>query len=266
MIELVGQTFLSVRIEIREDGQAGMPAYAVERRERIMKLKLLFLVLLTTLLLGAVLAYGQDLSAGPKKARTAEDYKPRTLAEIATTSLVETRGGGSEIGVLTGNLFPSRVQVTYRGSQRAISKARGKIILKWAQRYAGAPEHYTVPYQTELLFQEAGRNHWLVVNENLLARFEKEIKKGTALDLNVIRLGGFKTKGKWEWVLLVESINQRSEVRGQGFFGGSTAVRFISSAKASSRVPRPSRYGFHISSSGPRNWLMPRCHTPNFSA
>lgn len=176
-----------------------------------MKLRSLFLVVLTALLLGGNFVYGQDLStAGPKKARTAEDYKPRTLKEIAAMSLVETRDELSGAEVLTGNLFPSRVKVTYRGFQRPLSQARRDVILHWAQRYAGAPQHYTEHYQTELLFREAGRDHLLVVNKSLLPRFKQEIKKGTALDLNLIRLGGFKTKGKWVWVLLVESIAPKS--------------------------------------------------------
>lgn len=179
--------------------------------ETLMRRKRAVLVLLAALLFSGSLASGQDLStAGPKKARTAEDYKPRALKEIAAMSALETASEGNSTEVVTGDLLPSRVRVTYQASQRPISKARQKIIFNWAQRYAGDPQHYTLPYQTELLFREAGLNYWLVVNKDLVPRFREEMKKDTTIDLNLIRLGGFKTKGKWVWVLLVESFAERS--------------------------------------------------------
>ena len=176
-----------------------------------MKLKLLFLVLVAALLLSSSLAFGQELStAGPKKPRTAADYQPRKIKELAAMSAVEIQDDGSA-EVLTGDLSPSRVRVTYQGSQRSLSPPSRDIILHWARRYAGAPQHYTEPYQTELLFREAGVNRWLVVNKKLLPRFKREFRKGTRIDLNVIRLGAYKTEGKWTWVLLVESIAEPKE-------------------------------------------------------
>ena len=171
-----------------------------------MKLKLMFLVLVAALLLSSNLAFGQELSsAGPKKPRTAADYQPRTMKELAAMSAVEIQDDVSA-EVLTGNLLPSRVRVTYQSSQRRLSAPSRDVILHWAQRYAGDPRHYTGPYTTELLFRDAGLNHWLVVNKNLLPRFKREFRKGRRIDLNVIRLGAFKTEGEWTWVLLVESI------------------------------------------------------------
>jgi hypothetical protein len=148
---------------------------------------------------------GQDpLGPRPKKARTLDDYQPRTLKEIGAASKAESSRGGAE--VVLGNLFPSRLRVTYNGSARSLPKSKKDVIHSWAQRYAGAPEHYTVPYGTELLFNEGGREYWLAVNKELLPQFKAELKKGESLDLFVIRLGGIRTKGQWEWVLLVEKI------------------------------------------------------------
>ena len=170
-----------------------------------MKLKWLFLVPLLALLIVEVRVYGQELSGpGVKKPRTAEDYKVRTLKEIDSLSVEDARSERGE-EVLTGNLLPSRVRVTYQGAQRPLSKARRKVIGRWAQRYAGDPQHYLGPYQTEMLFREDRINRWLVVNQDLLPRFKKELRRGEAVELQLIRLGGFKTNRKWEWVLLVES-------------------------------------------------------------
>ena len=170
-----------------------------------MKLKWLFLVPLVAVLIGGVRVYGQETSGpGVKKPRTAEDYKSRTLKEIHSISVAEARSESGE-EVLTGNLLPSRVRVTYQGAQRPLSRARREVIRRWAQRYAGDPQHYLGPYQRELQFREDGVKRWLVVNKDLLPHFEKEIRKGEAVELHLIRLGGFKMNRKWEWVLLVES-------------------------------------------------------------
>ena len=157
------------------------------------------LLLFTALLLSGSSGLAQD-SPGPKRARTAADYTPRTLKEISALSAASQELKGRE--VLTGDLFPSRVGVTYQGSRRPVSETRKSIISQWARRYAGAPAHYTEPYQTELLFREDGKNYWLVVNEKLIEQF----KPGQEAELNLIRLGAFKAKSKWYWVLLVESI------------------------------------------------------------
>lgn len=170
-----------------------------------MKFKWLFLVPLVALFIGGVRVDGQEPSGfGVKKPRTAADYQVRTLKEIDSISAEDARSeSGAE--VLTGNLLPSRVRVKYQGAQRAVSKARREVIRLWAQRYAGDPQHYLGPYQRELLFREDGVNRWLVVNKDLLPRFDKEISKRDAVEVHLIRLGGFKTNRKWEWVLLVES-------------------------------------------------------------
>ena len=140
-------------------------------------MKLLFLVLLAALFVSGNFAHGQDMSgAGPKKPRTAEDYKPRTLKEIATLSASEIAREGNSVEVVTGDLLPSRVRVAYQASQRPVSRATRRVISSWANRYAGDPQHYTLPYQTELLFRETRFNYWLVVNKDLLPCFKKASK------------------------------------------------------------------------------------------
>ena len=172
----------------------------------MMKSMLLLFVLLLACALGAGPSDGQDkLGARPKKPRTPADYKPRTLQEIAAASEAESRRDGEAAEVLLGDLFPSRVRVIYKGSARPLPQNKKDVIARWARQYAGDPLHYTVPYETEMLFTEAGAGHWLVVNKKLLPRFAAELKEGEAIDLYVIRLGGIRTEGKWEWVLLVET-------------------------------------------------------------
>jgi hypothetical protein len=167
------------------------------------KPKRLFLGFFMVLLVGNAPVLGQGAAGpGPKKARTASDYTPRTWEQIAN-SFDFGVADGTEI--LTGNLFPSHLRATYRSSTRPLSQARKDVIFHWAQRYAGAPSHYTKQYETEVLFNEKDAGHWLVVKKNLLPRFGKEVKDGALVDLYLIRLGAIRIDEKWEPVLLVES-------------------------------------------------------------
>ena len=167
---------------------------------------LLQVVVIVACALGAGASYAQEpLGAGPKRARTPDDYKPRTLKQIAAASEAEGNREKDAEEVVLGDLFPSRVRVVYKGSARPLPRSKKDVIHRWAQQYAGNPVHYTAPYETEMLFDEDGAGHRLAVHKRLLPRFERELKEGEAIDLYVIRLGGVRTDGKWEWVLLAET-------------------------------------------------------------
>ncbi len=175
------------------------------------RLCLLILLLSTT---GATLTYGQ----GEKKPRTIADYQPRTLQEL-TTLLPETfRAALAERGVqgnkdmkqiVHGQLFPSRVKVVYSGTKRSLLEDKRNVIISWANQFAGMPEFYTVPYQTELLFTEGGENYWLAVHKDLLAQ---EWKQGDALELFVIKLGNVRIGEEFEPVLLVERATKGTKI------------------------------------------------------
>ena len=176
-----------------------------------MKHKSFYLALLLALMLCGDMAYGQDsLGAKPKKPRTPEDYKPRTLKEIAARRSDEkSRRNKRDTMIVHSNILPSRVRVTYGGSARPLPQLKKQVIQQWARLYAGAPEFYTKPYETELLFIEDGVEHWLAVKTKSLAQFEQELKKDEAVDLYLIRLGEAKTTAdKWELVLLVENFQK----------------------------------------------------------
>lgn len=172
-----------------------------------MKHKLPYSVCILTLLLCCVPAYGQGASLpGNKRPRTVDDYQPRTLKQIVSKGTATGGLHDKESGVvLHGNILPSRVKVTYAGSTRTLPQNRKDVLVKWAQRFAGDPAHYTVPYETEALFVEGRTKHWLAVRKNFASSLAKELKKGDAVFLYLIRLGGVRTAGKWEWLMLVES-------------------------------------------------------------
>ena len=166
--------------------------------------------MLLVFFLGSGLVNGQEsLPAKPKKARTPEDYQLRTLKEIADlgSDIASERDDdrkGDATTLVHGDLLPSRVRVTYKGSTRPLPQIKKDVISQWSYKYAGAPQHYMSSYKTDVLFSEAGVNHWLVVNKTRLAELKRQLKRGVAVDLFLIRFGAFKIGDKWRWVLLVE--------------------------------------------------------------
>jgi hypothetical protein len=171
-----------------------------------------FALLLLALILGGSLAYGQDsLGAKPKKARSPDDYKPRTLKEVTEAegaAGAESRGNKEETMIVHADILPSRVRATYTGSIRVLPQIKKETLRQWARLYAGFPEGYTKPYQTEMLFTEGGREYWLAVRKESLPRFKEELKKGAAVNLYLIRVGAAKVSGEWELMLLIESFQK----------------------------------------------------------
>ena len=166
--------------------------------------------LLLALLLGGNSAYGQDpLGPKPKKPRTLDDYKPRTLKEVAAKGAdAQSRGNKEETMIVHANILPSRVRVIYTGRARPIPQIKKEVLRQWARLYAGSPEGYTEPYETEMLFVENGAEHWLAVRKKSLPQIERELKQGEAVDLYLIRVGAARVPDEWELMLLVESFQK----------------------------------------------------------
>jgi hypothetical protein len=164
-----------------------------------------FVLLLVMMSVGG-LAYGQDTQPGPKKARTFEDYTPRSLKEIVTMEPdPKSLRDKQDRLVITSNDLPSSVRVTYTGSTRPIPELKKQIIRQWARLYAGSIEHYTEPYQTEMLFLENGKGYWLAIKKDSPLLSKKKFRKGERLDLYLIRLGAVTVGRQYDWTLLVES-------------------------------------------------------------
>lgn len=175
-----------------------------------MKIRLCLLVLLLTSVAATILAQGPH----PKKPRTPADYTPRTLKQLMTLQPdpIEKDENYQRSAkdpmlriVVHGDLLPSRVKVSYEGMTRPLHEDRKSLIKRWANQYAGAPEFYTTPYQTEALFAENGENYWLAVRTDSLSTFDRELKKGEAVELYVIKMGNIRIDDKMEPVLLVEN-------------------------------------------------------------
>jgi hypothetical protein len=171
------------------------------------------LVFFSFLLFGS-LAFAQDIGqAGPKKPRTPDEYQPRTLKDIVAMKpdSKDLRDKQDRL-VVTADILPSAVHVTYTGSTRSIPPFKKEAIRQWARLYAGSMEHYTQPYQKEMLFIEGGKRYWLAVQMHS-ALAKRERSKGEALKLYLIRVGAAVVGDKFDWTLLVEDFREEEPAR-----------------------------------------------------
>jgi hypothetical protein len=146
---------------------------------------------------------------GEKKPRTESDYRVRTLSELTTlqpnymADKPQLKDESLRI-IVHADPLPSRVKVFFDGTSRPVTENRKQVITQWANSYAGAPEFYPRPYETEMLFTEDGKNYWLAVKKEFIPRFDKDLKKGEGVELFLIKLGNTRMDDKLEPVILVE--------------------------------------------------------------
>jgi len=137
-----------------------------------------------------------------------DEFKPRTLKEIAgMEGDVDKRDQKENNVVFHANILSSRVRVTYTGTSRAISKTKTEMIRNWCKSM-GQTKEYADSYESEFLFIEDSLEYWLPVQKKVSAYFDKELTKGDAIDLYLVRAGGIRTAGKWDWMLLVEEFQK----------------------------------------------------------
>jgi hypothetical protein len=177
-----------------------------------MKTRFCLVALLLISVSATIVAYSQ----GQKKPRTDADYQIRTLSELMTlqpdniANNPDYQNSKNLRMVVHPALLPSRVKVLYDGTTRPVVFKRKLVITEWANKFAGAPEFYTVPYDTEMLFSENGTSYWLVVKKEFLPKFEQAFKKGDAVALFLIKFGNahIDEDDKLEPVLLVEKFEK----------------------------------------------------------
>lgn len=143
----------------------------------------------------------------PKRARTAEDYQPGTLKELAAKA-PNQENRKDETMVIDPDLSPTRVRATYAALTARTPEAKEKLIAEWARRYAGAPETYTKTYEVDVAFTENGSDYWLTFKKKTLTSFLNSDKWNKPVDLFLIKMGAVKQGDNWVPVLLVESFQE----------------------------------------------------------
>jgi hypothetical protein len=140
------------------------------------------------------------------------DFERRTLQELVKSNVAEDadvfkRYPGKGQFVFRAKIMPSVVRVTHTGQSRGLSTERKKFIELWAGTYATTPKYGSF-FESEFLFKEGADEYWLPVAKQIIPSFSKELDKGGAVDLYLIRPGGLRAKDKADWVFLVEEFQK----------------------------------------------------------
>ena len=142
------------------------------------------------------------------------DFKRRTLQELVMVNIAENADDLKRYPdkgqlVLRGKIMPSVVRAVYTGESRPIGSERKKFIELWAGSYS-TPDYGSF-FESEFLFKEGTDEYWLPVQKQVASYFSKELTKGEAIDLYLIRPGGLRVKDKADWVFLVEEFLKPKE-------------------------------------------------------
>ena len=145
-----------------------------------------------------------------------KDFERRTLKEIIAINESEDVDDQKRLPnqnrmIMRGKILSSVVRVNYMGESRSISEERKKFIELWAGSYFSQTPGYASHYESEFLFKEGNDEYWLPVQKQVARYFPKELKKGDAVDVYLIRPGGLSVKGKTDWVFLVEEFLKPKE-------------------------------------------------------
>ncbi|HKG12005.1 MAG TPA: hypothetical protein VKB12_01650 [Pyrinomonadaceae bacterium] len=164
-----------------------------------MKLKMTLAALALLLACGSVARAQGDSPWG--------EYRARTFAEVVRRNTDELAGRDAsyrdKVGVVfSGDPLYSQVRVTYTGTTRKLTGPRKTHIEEWAGSFGVKPEVAAL-FESEMLVVECSNEHWVPVQKQVMAHFEKELKKGDPVTLFTMFAGGRKIEGGWNWFFLV---------------------------------------------------------------
>jgi len=128
-------------------------------------------------------------------------FKPRTLKDVTTITTKAVRPDDTWFYATT--LLESKMPVIFTGQSRPMLAARKEFVSNWAGVF-GQPKEYAERYETEYLYKEGGVEYWLGTQTPVAKYFPKELKPGDTITLYVVSLGGYRTKGGVDCVILVE--------------------------------------------------------------
>jgi hypothetical protein len=132
-----------------------------------------------------------------------EDYQPRTLQSIVDMhrQWIEDldRNSKKKAMLLTGNNFPSLVNLVYLAKSRSLPPNRKILLDAWRRSMSEKAPPPDV-FLTEVLFREGTRERWIVVQQPLLDALSKEAKDGQTLTVYVIWVGAIRVSKQWDWL------------------------------------------------------------------
>ena len=136
-----------------------------------------------------------------------EIFKPRTLKDVISITTKAVRPDDTMF--LAQNQLESKVEVVFTGQSRPISEARKIFIKTWVGMLRSEQKGYAELYENEYLYKEGSDEYWLATSKPITKYFDKELKPGDKMDLYLISIGAYRSKGEIDCVLLVEEFQKR---------------------------------------------------------
>lgn len=135
-----------------------------------------------------------------------EIFKPRTLQEVISMTTKHLRPNDSMF--LAGNQLESKVEVLFTGQSRPIIEQRKLFIEVWFGILRADQKDYGELYEREYLYKEGSKEYWLATSKPITKYFDKELKPGDKMELYLISIGAYRSKGEIDYVLLVEEFKK----------------------------------------------------------
>lgn len=129
------------------------------------------------------------------------DFKERKIKDVIETTTKAVRPDDTMF--LATNILETRVEVTFTGKSRPISKAR-KVFIEWWAGMLGHGKDYADLYDTEYLYKVNDQEYWLPTETPITKYFDKELKPDEKMVLFLISAGAYRDKSGIDSVLLVE--------------------------------------------------------------
>jgi hypothetical protein len=146
-------------------------------------------------------------------------YKVGTLTAIiraqgpiilANESLVPTKSSPKHPGYhYSGDDYPTRAVVVYKGDSRPIDPNRREILRRWGlalRRDTTVADNFTREY----LFQEGDQALWLPVQDTVASYFPKELKPGQVVTLYAMFVGAYYAGKEITWTFIVNEFDAQA--------------------------------------------------------
>ena len=111
--------------------------------------------------------------------------------------------------VVSGDDFPTRARVTYRGDSRPLDSKRREVLREWGLAFMRDTSVVT-DFHREYLFEEGGRAMWLPVQDSVAGYFARELHPGQSVTLYVIWAGAHYAGKDITWTFLVNEFKAES--------------------------------------------------------
>ena len=136
-------------------------------------------------------------------------YQPGTLSAItqAHDSTIRADAAGKNPSFhFSGDQFPTKARVIYKGESRAVDSMRLEVVRRWGTAFR-RDSSIANDFHREYLFQEGRELLWLPVQDTVASFFARELKPGQPVTLYVMWLGAYYREGTIEWAFIVNEFS-----------------------------------------------------------